>query len=431
MYNVHDILEKAEGLSEFLNKGVSVYHVVENLGNILKSKNFDEINYGDKWNISKSFRGFLKFQETSLFAFNINRENLSQGFKIICSHLDSPCFKIKSGSDVLNSDGGLYLNVETYGGGILNTWLDRGLSIAGRVFLKGNNDLKISQKLLDFENEVCFIPNCPIHLNRDINSGFALNKQRHMMPILFFDYFSEVKSLREMISKKLEINEDSILDFDLYLYDPQPAKIIGFNNEFIQSKKIDDLAMVESSLNSFINSQSNENRILCVYDGEEIGSSIPQGASSNGFLNILNRIFDSLNVSNEERSMCIYNSFLISADMAHAYNSSYSEKFDEHNKCLINKGVVIKNNSNKNYITSGESSAYFKLICEKAKVPYQTYFNRSDILGGSTLGPIFTKYIPIKGVDVGNPMFAMHSCRETCGVLDHYYITKVFEEFFK
>ena len=430
MYD-YGVIKRAESLCDFLNKGVSVYHIVENLGKILKTKNFIEIDYGDVWNISENFKGFLKFQNSSLFAFNINKKDLFKGFKIICSHLDSPCLKIKSGSDVLNSDGSLYLNVETYGGAILNTWLDRGLSIAGRVFLKENNDSKIFQKLLDFEEEICFIPNCPIHLNRDINSGFALNKQRHMMPILFFDYFSEVKSLREMISKKLKVREENILDFDLYLYDPQLAKIIGFNKEFVQSKKIDDLAMVESSLYSFINSSSNGNRILCVYDGEEIGSSISQGASSNCFLNILNRIFDSLNISNEERNICIHNSFLISADMAHTYNSNYSEKFDEYNKCLINKGVVIKNNSNKNYVTSGESSAYFKLICEKANVPYQIYFNRSDILGGSTLGPIFTKYVPIKGVDVGNPMFAMHSCRETCGVLDHYYITKVFEEFFK
>lgn len=431
MYNINDTLKRAEDLCDFLNKGVSVYHTVKNLGDILSLNGFKEINYGDVWKIDDNFKGFLKFQDSSLFAFNINKNTLLNGFKIISSHLDSPCLKIKSGSDVLNSDGSLYLNVETYGGAILNTWLDRGLSIAGRVFLKGSNDLELNQILIDFRDEVCFIPNCPIHLNRDINSGFALNKQKHMMPILFMNYFGQVKSLKEMISKHLEVKQEDILDFDLYLYDPQPAKIIGFNKEFIQSKKIDDLAMVESSLYSFVNSNSSENRILCVYDGEEIGSSIPQGANSNSFLNILNRLFDCLNISNEEKSICINNSFLISADMAHAYNVSYSEKFDENNKCLINKGVVIKNNSNKNYLTSGESSSYFKLLCNKANVPYQIYYNRSDLLGGSTLGPIFTRYIPIKGIDVGNPMFAMHSCRETCGVLDHYYITRVFEEFFK
>ncbi len=429
MYNIKDVLSRAEDLCDFLNKGVSVYHVVENLGNILSNNGFSEINYGDVWKIEDNFKGFLKFHNSSLFAFNINKSTLLNGLKIISSHLDSPCLKIKSGSDVLNSDGSLYLNVETYGGAILNTWLDRGLSIAGRVFLKSNNSF--DEVLIDFKDEVCFIPNCPIHLNRDINSGFALNKQRHMMPILFMNYFGEVKSLREMIAKHLQVEQENILDFDLYLYDPSEAKIIGFNKEFIQSKKIDDLAMVESSLYSFINSNSSENKVLCVYDGEEIGSSIAQGADSNSFLNVLNRIFECLNISNEDKNICFHNSFLISADMAHAYNASYSEKFDEHNKCLINKGVVIKNNSNKNYLTSGETSAYFKLLCNKANVPYQIYYNRSDILGGSTLGPIFTKHIPIKGVDIGNPMFAMHSCRETCGVLDHYYITKVFEEFFK
>ena len=434
MDNMKNALERAHDLCQFLNKGVTPFHVVSHVKDILIKNGFSEIDYNSRWKFEGKLKGFVNFNDSSLFIFDINKDFINRGFKFITSHIDSPCLKIKTGSDVLNSDGNLYLNVEVYGGAILSTWLDKGLSIAGKVYIKSENydtSFKVEEMLVDFKEEVAFIPNCPIHLNREINSGFALNKQKHMMPIILTTYSGEIKSLKGLIGKYLNINEDNILDFDLYLYDPCEAKIIGINKEFIQSKKIDDLAMGEASVNSIIKSNSNENKFVCLFDGEEIGSSMIQGAYSNTFLNILTRIYNALEISKEDMEISLYNSFMISADMAHAYNSSYSEKFDEYNKCLINKGVVIKQNSNRSYITTGETSSYFKSLCNKAKVPYQIYYNRSDMLGGSTLGPIVNKYLSIKGIDVGNPMFAMHSSRETAGVLDHYYMSKVFDEFFK
>lgn len=430
MNNLNEVNAMGERLIDFLNKGVTTYHAVLNVQEILNKNNFKELYYDTPWNFKEKFKGYVKFNDSSLFAFILNKETIQKGFKFISSHLDSPGLKIKTGSDNLNSDGILYLNVEVYGGAILNTWLDRGLSIAGKVYLK-SKDLNVKSEFIDFKEEIAFIPNCPIHLNRDVNSGFELNKQRHMMPVVLTTSLYKVKSLREIISKYLDINEEEILDFDLYLYPVEKGKIIGFNKEFIQSKRIDDLAMVEASLYSLVESESEGNKFICLFDGEEIGSSICEGGDSNTFLNILNRIYNSFGISDEDKQISIYNSFMISADMAHAYNSSYSEKFDENNKCVINGGVVIKNNSNKNYITTGESSSYFKSLCIKAGVPYQIYFNRSDLRGGSTLGPIVTKYLPIKGVDVGNPMFAMHSSRETSGIFDHYYMSKVFDEYFK
>ena len=434
MENINEVLERVKKLSNFLNKGVTPYHAVLNVRKILLENGFVELNYKEKWNIGENFKGFLKFNDSSIFAFNLNKEFIKNGFKFIASHLDSPCLKIKTGSDFLNSDGNLYLNVEVYGGPILNTWLDRGLSIAGKVFIKSkdyNVSFNVCEKIVDFKDEIAFIANCPIHLNREINSGFALNRQKHMMPLILTTSVGKINSFRGLISKYLDVNEEDIIDFDLYLYDVQEAKIIGVNNEFIQSKKIDDLAMAEASVYSFVNSKSDGNKFICLFDGEEIGSSIPEGAYSKTLLNILNRIYKCLEVSEEDKYISLDNSFIISADMAHAYNSSYGEKFDDYNKCIVNKGVVIKSNCNKNYITTGETSSYFKSLCDRVGVPYQNYFNRSDILGGSTIGPIITKYVSIKGVDVGNPMFAMHSCRETAGVFDHYYMSKVFDEYFK
>lgn len=429
MKNNKNVLERAKELCEFLNKGVTQYHVVAQVKEILIKNGFEELDYGKEWSFNNKVKGFVNLNDSGLFAFDLNKENLNQGIKFIASHIDSPCLKIKTGSDVLTSNGNLYLNVEVYGGAILNTWLDRGLSIAGKVYVESEN--KIEQILIDFKEEIVFIANCPIHLNREINSGFSLNKQKHMMPMVLTTYAGEVRSLKGLIEKYFNINEENIVDFDLYLYDPTEAKIIGANKEFIQSKKIDDLAMGEASINALINCDSNSNKFVCLFDGEEIGSSMIQGAYSNTLYSVLDRIYDSLNISKEHKEISIYNSFVISADMAHAYNSNYSEKFDEYNKCLINKGVVIKQNCNRSYITTGETSSYFISLCKKVNVPYQIYYNRSDMQGGSTLGPILNKYLSIKGLDVGNPMFAMHSCRETAGVLDHYYMSKVFEEYFK
>ncbi len=422
------IIERSIDLCKFLDKGVSVYHATENICDKLLDRGFKELLYKDSWCFEG--KGFVKFNNSSVFAFSLNKERIKDGIKFILSHLDSPSLKIKTGSDILNRDGILYLNVEVYGGAILNTWLDRGLSIAGRVFIKSEN-YKFSEVLIDFEDDIAFIPNCPIHLNREINSGFSLNRQTHILPIVLTNSLCSDASLKGMISSYLGVSKDDVLDFDLYLYDTQKASIIGFNKEFIQSKRIDDLAMSEASLYAFMNSCDHANKFICMFDGEEIGSSMSEGAYSNTLLNILDRLYELMNITTEDKLISLNNSFIISADMAHAYNSSYSEKFDENNRCVINKGIAIKSNSNRSYVTTGESSSYIKSLCNKIRIPYQVYYNRSDIQGGSTLGPIITKYLSIKGVDLGNPMFAMHSCRETSGVIDHHYISELFMEYFK
>ncbi len=417
-----DIIKRGEELCSFLDKGVSTYHVVKNVKDMLVRNGYNEVSYNDKWeNITK---GFVPIGDSSLFIFDLNKETIKGGIRFIASHIDSPSLKIKSISDSLVYDD-LYLNVEVYGGPILNTWLDRDLSIGGRVFIKENGE--IVTKLIDFEDPICTITNCPIHLNREINSGFSLNRQNHLLPIV--SSFKDL-SLKDMISERLEVNKEDILDFDLYLYDTQRATLSGYNKEFIKSKRIDDLAISEASLYAFLNSPS-ENKFVCMFDGEEIGSTLSEGAYSNTLSNILDRLYLSMGINHEDKLISMNNSFIISGDMAHAYNGNYKEKFDENNKCLINKGIAIKYNSNRNYMTTGESASYIKLLCEEAGVLYQTYYNRSDIPGGSTLGPILNRYLSIKGADIGNPMFAMHSCRECTGTIDHYYITKLFMKYFR
>ncbi len=428
------ILKRGNDLCKFLNKGVSQYHIVSNIKESLLKNGFQNFNYKNRWDIPNRLKGFVQFGNSSIFAFSLNKGTIDEGIKFIMAHLDSPCLKIKSGGHSLNVSDNLYLNVEVYGGAILSTWLDRGLSIAGKVFVKSkdySSTFKIEEVLLDFKDEVAFIPNCPIHLNREINSGFALNKQKHMMPIVLTSDVNNINSFEQLISEYLNIREDDIIDFDLCLYDTQRAKIIGGNNEFIQSKRIDDLAMAEISIYSLLNSDSDSNKFVCLFDGEEVGSSVIEGANSSTFTNILMRIYKAMGIDSEDMFSSLDNSFIISADMAHGYNNNYSDRFDDLNRCILNKGVVIKNSYNKNYITTGESSAYFKSLCDRADVPYQIYFNRSDMYSGSTIGPIITRYVSIRGIDVGNPMFAMHSCRETAGILDHYYMTKVFREYFK
>lgn len=421
------IFKRSRDLCSFLDKGVSTYHVVKNVRDTLIKEGYKEFSYGESWSIDG--KGFVVFNNSSLFAFDLNKHSIREGIKFISSHIDSPSLKIKQGSDIIVNNGELYLNVEVYGGPILNTWLDRDLSIAGRVFIRDGEGIK--EVLIDFEEAVAFILNCPIHLNREINSGSVLNKQTHMLPIVLTNSMGNRLSLREVISDHLNIDKDDVFDFDLYLYDTQKASICGVNKEFIRSKRIDDLAMAEASLYAYLNSSSISNKFICLFDGEEIGSSTSEGAYSMTLSNILDRLYDSMGIIGEDKLISIYNSFMISADMAHAYNGNYREKFDEYNKCLINKGITIKHNSNKNYMTTGESSSYIKSLCSRADIPYQIYYNRSDIPGGSTLGPIVTKYLSIKGVDLGNPMFAMHSCRECAGVLDHYYISNLFLEYFK
>jgi len=325
------------------------------------------------------------------------------------------------------------LNTEVYGGPILMSWLDRPLSIAGRVSLKSKQALHPNNQLVDFKRPVAIIPNLAIHLNRSVNEGVELNKQTDMLPLvgINFDKNGSKGFLKEALAKELNINSAEILDFDLTLYEHNKGCVMGMNNEFISSSKIDNLAMTHAGLAALMDNYAQPfTQMLAVFDNEEVGSLTKQGAGSPLFKHIFERILSVMGKDIESTHRCIYNSFMVSADMAHSVHPNRPEKHDPVLHPLLNKGPVIKIHANQKYTSDGDSIAVFEALCQKAEVPYQKFVNRSDATGGSTLGNISTGQLEIRSVDVGNPMLAMHSVRELSGVKDHLYMIRVLKEFY-
>ena len=328
----------------------------------------------------------------------------------------------------------LKLNTEVYGGPILYTWFDRPLSMAGRVMVKSDKPLKPTTQFVNFKRPLLVIPHLAIHFNRTVNEqGNPLSKQKDMLPVIAMinEKFEKDNFLLKLIAEEMHIPCEDILDFDLTLYEYEKGTLFGLNNEFISSGRLDDLAMVHAGLQALIDSDPcNKTKILAIFDNEEVGSGTKQGAGSPILRTILERIALAQECKAEELYRAIHNSFMISADMAHALHPNYTEKHDPTNHPIMNGGPVIKINANQKYVTDGDSAAVFATICKMAGVPYQTFVNHSDMAGGSTLGNILLSQMEIRGVDIGNPMWAMHSVRETAGVLDHEYVIKAFTTFY-
>ena len=424
----------ATELIDFIYNSPSPYHVVSNISNTLLTNGFEELKLTDKWKIEKGKKYFTTKNGSAIFAFTTGNNDLpSSGIKMISAHSDSPGFKIKPNPEILVEKKLLKLNTEVYGGPILMSWLDRPLSIAGRVSLKSKNPLFPDHKYIDFKKPILIIPNLAIHLNRSVNDGVALNRQKDMLPLMgvINDTFEKENYLLKLLADQLDVNTEDIIDFDLTLYEYEKGCIMGINDEFISSPKLDDLAMVHAGLKALINATNNTNtQMLCIFDNEEVGSQTKQGAGSPVLSNILKRINFGLGYDEDDLYRMIYNSFMISADMAHSIHPNQTEKHDPVLHPVMNGGPVIKIHANQKYTTDGDSGAVFETICKKADVPYQKFVNRSDMEGGSTLGNVSLSQIDLRSVDIGNPMLAMHSVRELAGVKDHLYITRAFETFY-
>lgn len=424
----------AQDLIDFIYDSPSPYHVVKNVKSILKNKGFTEINLTDKWNITKGGKYFVSQNGTSLFAFIIgNGEIEENGFKIVAAHSDAPTFKIKPLPEIDVEKKYLKFNTETYGSPILSTWFDRPLSIAGRVSVKGKNILNPVTHLVNIKNPILVIPNLAIHLNRTVNDGIALNKQVDMLPVTSVinkDLNKELLLTRK-ISEEINVPVEDILEVDLNLYDFTKGSIIGLNQEFISSCKLDDLAMVHAGLNAIIDAPvCKATNLLAIFDNEEVGSRSKQGAGSPILKNILKRIALVQEKNEEESQRSVYKSFMISADMAHALHPNHMNKHDPVNRPVINGGPVIKIEGNQKYTTDSDSSAVFEMICKESNIPYQKFVNRSDMAGGGTLGNVSAGQLEIRSVDIGNPMWAMHSIRETSGVDDHKFMTDALTSFY-
>lgn len=428
-------IEFGKNLIDFINNSPTAFHAVSTSRELLEGNNFEELKLNEKWNLKEGGKYYITKNSSAIVAFTINSKDIDKhGFKLIGSHTDSPTFRVKPNAEMSVEGTYLKLNTECYGGPILNTWLDRPLGIAGRVVLKGESILNPVEKLVDLNKPVCIIPNVAIHMNRTVNEGYAYNKQKDMLPLvgLLNDSLEKDDFLLNQIALTLDINKEEIIDFDLFLYEFEKGSLIGPNEEFISSGRLDNLSMAHASLHALINGKGKTGiNVVAVFDNEEVGSSTKQGADSNMLLNILERISISLGKDREEFLTAIYSSFMISADLAHAIHPNMVEKHDPTNRPVMGKGPVIKINANQAYTSDAHSIAIYKSICKEANVNYQEFVNRSDERGGSTIGPISSTHLDIPSVDVGSPILAMHSIRELGSVDDHHSIYKTFSKFYE
>ena len=426
--------KNAQQLLDFIYDSPSSYHVTFNASNVLRQAGFEKLELSEKWHLKKGGKYFTTRNDSSLFAFIVGTgEPEEEGVRFICAHSDSPCFKIKPSPEMDVEDYYLKLNTEVYGGPILMSWLDRPLSLAGRVSLKGEDVLHPQSRLVNFNRPLLIIPNLAIHLNRSVNEGVELNRQKDMLPLagILTEKLEKDGFLIRLLAQELGVEAAQIVDFDLTVSEHAPGCLMGIHQEFISSSRLDDLAMVHAGLQALTTATPGKaTQMLCIFDNEEVGSQTKQGAGSPLLRNLFERILHHLHKDAEEIQRTIYRSFMISADMAHSIHPNQVDKHDPVLHPVINKGPVIKIHANQKYTTDGDSGAVFESLCQMARVPYQKFVNRSDLVGGSTLGNVSTGQLDVRAVDVGNPMLAMHSARELAGVTDHSYIIRVFETFF-
>lgn len=415
-------------LLEFIDNSPLNYFAVENSKNLLKENGFEEIKEEEKWNLKREGKYFVTRDDTSLIAFSVG-DDLRKGFDIIGSHTDSPTFKIKTNGEMTNK-GFLKLNVEAYGGMIVSTWFDRTLSLAGKVVFEKEGT--INSKLVKIDRDLLTIANCAIHINRELNSGYKYNMQDELSPIISLveDNFKKDGFLQKLIADELGLDYKSIIDLDLSLFDRQKGSILGANKEFIQVGRLDNLASVHQSLRALVESDNKKFNVLVLNDNEEIGSRTRTGAQSPFLDEVLERIAINLGYDREDYMIAIANSYLISADLAHSIHPNYPSLFDPTNNTRINKGIGIKVASNGAYSTSIETRARFLKHAKNVGAKVQSFHNRSDKVGGSTIGPIVSAKSGIKSIDVGVPILAMHSIREFGGVDDHIDAIKIFKDFY-
>jgi aspartyl aminopeptidase len=428
-------LKLAQELIDFLYESPTAFHAVESVKKMLSPFGFKELKEEDKWNLVKGGKYYITKNESAIFAFVIGKGEVEEdGFRIIGAHTDSPTFRVKPSPEMIAENSYVKLNTEVYGGPILNTWMDRPLALAGRVTLRSKDALYPQIRLVNINRPILIIPNLAIHMNRNVNAGVELNRQKDMLPMLSLvnETLEKSKYLLNTLAAELSVSASDILDFDLFLYEYEKGSVIGLNNEFISSGRLDDLAMVHAGIKALTNSATGKSiNITACFDNEEVGSSTKQGADSEFLASILERISLCLGKSREDFYRALAKSFMISADLAHAVHPNVGEKHDPVNRPVINKGPVIKISASQSYTTDSVSGAVYEELCKRAGVPVQKFVNRSDERGGSTIGPISSTHLHIRSVDMGTPILAMHSVRELGGVKDHMYVLKSFEEFYK
>ena len=423
-------IETTEKLLDFIEKSPTAFQAVDEMQKRLTENGFEVLSEKEYWKLVPGGKYLVTRNNSALIAFCIP-EKESRVFHIMASHSDSPSFKIKENPEIKVDNSYVKLNVEKYGGMLMAPWFDRPLSVAGRVIVKGKDGLeeKLVEKLVDIKRDLVMIPNLAIHMNREANNGVAYNPQKDLQPL--FAAGNTDRTLLEIIAEQTGVKKEDIISHDLFLYNRMPGTIWGADKEFVSSARLDDLQCAFASMEGLLRAQNHGSiAVHCVMDNEEVGSGTKQGAASTFLKDTLLRINMGLGRTYEEYLMTLAGSFMVSADNAHALHPNYTDKTDPTNHPVLNKGIVIKFNANQKYCTDAVSAALFKELCTKAGVPYQTFVNRSDIAGGSTLGNISNTQVPMNTVDIGLPQLAMHSPYETAGVKDTEYLVRAAEELF-
>ena len=418
-----DLLER---FLNFAEQSPTAFHAAENLSGMLRENGFAELKETDPWLVDAGGKYFVRRNDSAVIAFIVPETGFGS-FRIAAAHSDSPAFKLKERFED-KTEYYVRLNVEKYGGMIMSTWLDRPLSVAGRLAVRDGDG--VATKLVNLDRDALLIPNMPIHFNRDINDGYKFDPQVDMMPI--YGGAESSGGLMREIAEAAGVEPDQILGHDLFLYGRQNATVWGAEDAYFSCGRIDDLECAWACMTALVHSGARDTVNVCaVFDNEEVGSGSRQGADSGFLYDTLTRLGFALGASDGEIRAAMAGSFLVSADNAHAVHPNHPEKFDKQNRPVMNGGVVIKHNANLKYTTDALSSARFALICEKAGVPVQHFANRSDIAGGSTLGHISTAHVSVESVDIGLAQLAMHSLYETAGTKDLPMLISAMEEMWR
>ncbi|MDE7334146.1 MAG: M18 family aminopeptidase [Lachnospiraceae bacterium] len=435
-------LKQARECLAFIEKSVSCFHAVENMGIQLKEKGFKELREQDAWALEPGKGYFVTRNASSLIAFQIpkasSRENPfgeAAGFHITASHSDSPGFKVKPEPEILAENSYVKLNVEPYGGMIHASWLDRCLSAAGKIVFKKGDTL--ASKTVNIDEDLLVIPNLAIHMNHEMNKSLAYDPQVDLQPLFCGEWDKdEQETCKGILEKKIAqaagIEEEALLGRDIFLYVREKGKLAGARKELMVSPRLDDLECVFASLKAFLMSKPERYVSVCaVFDNEEVGSHTRQGAASTFLKDTLERIGEGMGRQGSSYLRMLSDSFMISADNAHALHPCHPEKADPSNRPRLNRGIVIKYHGGQKYTTDAYSEAVIKSLCQQAKVPCQTYCNRSGTVGGSTLGNISSAQVSIPTADAGLAQLAMHSAVETAGSRDVEYLIRMLKVFYE
>ena len=421
-------MDDAEKLLQLTEEGTSPFHVTASVERQLQKAGFQKVELGEKWKLEKGGRYYLAHHGSSLLAFTIGKDYRNgDGFRIAAAHTDFPGLRIKPAPEVKKA-GYRQLNVEIYGGAILNTWLDRPLSASGRVALRSDDVFHPRMCLVDFKKPFLTIPNLAIHMNREVNKGVELNRQTDMLPVFGLEDSEEFLT---RLAKQLQVDREDILEYELGLYNTDTGDYLGLAEEFISSPRLDNLTSVQAITTAMIEGGRERGiNVAAYFDHEEIGSRTKQGAGSTLLSAVLERILLSLTENRAEFLETYGDSMLLSVDVAHGIHPNHTDKHDPTNQNVLGKGVCIKEACTQSYATDSEAVAIVQQICESRGISYQKFVNRSDIAGGSTLGSIASSVLPIRTVDIGVPLLAMHSGRELMGTADQESLRQLIQGFY-